>query len=44
MDWSYDHALLYSYIEYETIESFWTEQVDLPQLWRNLFQQQQVWL
>ena len=37
MDLSYDHALLYHYVEYKTIESFWAEQLDLPQLRRICF-------
>ena len=37
MDWSYEHALLYHYVEYETIEFIWTEQFDLTQLWKQFF-------
>ena len=32
IDWSYEHALLYCYVEYEMIELIWTQQLDLPQL------------
>ena len=32
MDWSYEHAFFYHYVEYKTIESVLTEQLDLPQL------------
>ena len=44
MDWSYEHTLLYHYIEYKSIEQIWTKQLDLNQLQQQLFQQQRVWL
>ena len=37
MDWSYEHELLYHYVEYKTIESVWTDKLDLPKLKRNFF-------
>ena len=32
MHWSYEHVLLYHYIEYKKIELVWIEHFDLPQL------------
>ena len=44
MDWSCENSRLYHYVEYKMIELVWTEQLDLPQVIKLLFQQQRLWL